>query len=682
MTSAVVNEEELDASLYPIAVLLDELKHEDIQLRLNATRRIKTIAEALGPERTRGELLPFITETVDDEDEVLLTLAEELGHFLEEVGGPAYCSVLVQPLETLANAEETVVREKAVESLCRLSNQVQQQSEDDARSLHVDHMFPLAQRLANGDWFTSRISACALFPDLYTRIPGDRTDLRTSILAMYKNLVHDTTPMVRRAAASNIGDFARAVHAHSPTLVCEELLTLFSDLVGDDQDSVRLINVDNAPVFASLLNPKHTSEPTDESMSSETNGPTSTVGGNVDTSQDESSVPNQTATDKPLNQNSTATGNGPISHHHTANERIIDMVRGFSVDKSWRVRYMVATRLNDLCDALGPEATRNDLLHAYIAMLQDNEPEVRTAAAFKVTDIAKRLVALPPKAGCSSGSDHVVYDIFPNVEQLVNDSSQHVRAALASNIMGLAPVLGVDITVSHLVEIVLALLKDEYPEVRLNVITHLDKVSFIMSIEKLSGELLPAIVDLAEDKNWRVRLAIIERIPLLARQLGKDFFEENKKLGDLCISWLTDCVFSIREAAIKNLRAMTEIFGLEWAKEHIVFQVMRMYEKSGNYLLRMTALHAIGVLAEVLGPETVEETFLPIVTERASKDPVPNVRFCSAKTLNRIIPFVREDVRETKIRPCLISMTDSTEKDQDVTYFAQEALMKLSLCPT
>eukprot|EP00178_Gracilaria_changii_P016575 TRINITY_DN47798_c0_g1_i1.p1 TRINITY_DN47798_c0_g1~~TRINITY_DN47798_c0_g1_i1.p1 ORF type:complete len:683 (-),score=110.57 TRINITY_DN47798_c0_g1_i1:2369-4417(-) len=682
MTSAVVHDEELDASLYPIAVLLDELKHEDIQLRLNATRRIKTIAEALGPERTRGELLPFITETVDDEDEVLLTLAEELGDFLDEVGGPSYCPVLVQPLETLANAEETVVREKAVESLCRLSNQVQHQSEDDARSLHVDHMFPLAQRLANGDWFTSRISACALFPDLYNRIPDDRTDLRTEILDTYKNLVHDTTPMVRRAAASNIGNFARAVHAHSPTLVCEQLLPLFSDLVGDDQDSVRLIIVENAPIFASLLNAKDTSESADASMSSETNGPSSSPAGRVEgRAQDDSAAANQIYAEN-ANQESPATVNGPISHHHTATERIVEMVRGFSVDKSWRVRYMVANRLNELCDALGPEATRSDLLPSYISMLQDNEPEVRTAAAFKVTDIAKRLVALPPKPGSSSGSDHVIYDIFPHVEQLINDNSQHVRAALASNIMGLAPVLGVDITVRHLVEIVLALLKDEYPEVRLNVITHLDKVSFIMSIEKLSDELLPAIVDLAEDKNWRVRLAIIDRIPLLARQLGKDFFEQNNKLGDLCISWLRDCVFSIREAAIKNLRALTEIFGLNWAKEYIVPQVMEMYDRSGNYLFRMTALHAIGVLSEVLGPETVEESFLPIVTERASRDPVPNVRFCSAKTLNRVIPFVREDVRESKIRPCLMSLADSSEKDQDVNYFAQQALQKLSTCPT
>ena len=48
------------SSLYPVAVLIDELKNEDIQLRLNSIRRLSTIAVALGAERTRNELIPFL----------------------------------------------------------------------------------------------------------------------------------------------------------------------------------------------------------------------------------------------------------------------------------------------------------------------------------------------------------------------------------------------------------------------------------------------------------------------------------------------------------------------------------------------------------------------------------------------------------------------------------------------
>ena len=42
----------------------------------------------------------------------------------------------------------------------------------------------------------------------------------------------------------------------------------------------------------------------------------------------------------------------------------------------------------------------------------------------------------------------------------------------------------------------------------------------------------------------QVRLAIIEYMPLLAGQLGVDFFDE--KLNSLCMTWLIDHVFAIR----------------------------------------------------------------------------------------------------------------------------------------
>ena len=49
-----------EQDLYPIAVLIDELKHDDVSVRLAAIRRLSTIALALGPERTRDELIPFL----------------------------------------------------------------------------------------------------------------------------------------------------------------------------------------------------------------------------------------------------------------------------------------------------------------------------------------------------------------------------------------------------------------------------------------------------------------------------------------------------------------------------------------------------------------------------------------------------------------------------------------------
>jgi len=43
--------------------------------------------------------------------------------------------------------------------------------------------------------------------------------------------------------------------------------------------------------------------------------------------------------------------------------------------------------------------------------------------------------------------------------------------------------------------------------------------SQVIGVKQLSQSILPAIVELAEDPKWRVRLAIIEYMPLLAGQL-------------------------------------------------------------------------------------------------------------------------------------------------------------------
>jgi serine/threonine-protein phosphatase 2A regulatory subunit A len=65
------------------------------QLRLNSIKKLSTIALALGVERTRSELIPFLTETIYDEDEVLLALAEQLGSFTPLVGGPDHVHCLL-----------------------------------------------------------------------------------------------------------------------------------------------------------------------------------------------------------------------------------------------------------------------------------------------------------------------------------------------------------------------------------------------------------------------------------------------------------------------------------------------------------------------------------------------------------------------------------------------------------
>jgi serine/threonine-protein phosphatase 2A regulatory subunit A len=195
-------------------------------------------------------------------------------------------------------------------------------------------------------------------------------------------------------------------------------------------------------------------------------------------------------------------------------------------DKSWRVRYVVADKFVELQTAVGAEITKNELVPAFNSLLRDNEAEVRAAAASKIKDFCHQLPI-------DIRESIIMNQILPNVKELVNDTNQHVKSALAGVIMGLSPVVGKENTIEHLLPLFLTQLKDECPEVRLNIISNLDCVNEVIGVKTLSQSLLPAIVELAE-----VRLAIIEYISLLAGQLGVEFFDE--KLNNLYANWLLD----------------------------------------------------------------------------------------------------------------------------------------------
>ena len=73
--------------------------------------------------------------------------------------------------------------------------------------------------------------------------------------------------------------------------------------------------------------------------------------------------------------------------------------------------------------------------------------------------------------------DVILAKILPCVRDLAQDQSQHVRASLANQISGLAPLLGKDSTIENLLPLFLQLLKDDFPDVRLNIISKLETVN-------------------------------------------------------------------------------------------------------------------------------------------------------------------------------------------------------------
>jgi hypothetical protein len=96
------------------------LSNDDQQTRVDAIRKVVAFAGEIGFASTYEELLPLLKGlSQEDEDEVLLVLAEEMGKFYPVVDEDGLETVLLI-LEALAKSEDAAIRTKAIESMTML----------------------------------------------------------------------------------------------------------------------------------------------------------------------------------------------------------------------------------------------------------------------------------------------------------------------------------------------------------------------------------------------------------------------------------------------------------------------------------------------------------------------------------------------------------------------------------
>lgn len=98
----------------------------------------------------------------------------------------------------MLSSDDSIVREKAIESLKLVGDKITDES------VLNDYM-PLIKRMRKGDLFSMRISACFLYAHIYKRLNQER---RAFVRRQFAKLVKDDTPMVRRGAAQSISILA------------------------------------------------------------------------------------------------------------------------------------------------------------------------------------------------------------------------------------------------------------------------------------------------------------------------------------------------------------------------------------------------------------------------------------------------------------------------------------------
>jgi serine/threonine-protein phosphatase 2A regulatory subunit A len=213
------------------------MTNEAIQVKVNAIHWTKTVILSIGEADTVSQLIPYFSELIKTEDdEVLFAIAEELGKVFRLINDK---TVFLGLLESLAKQDETVVREQAAKSLTTICETL-----SDAEIQNV--FAPLVIKLAQGEWFTGRVSSCHLFFPCYSKSGPQKEKLRKKFI----ELCNEDTPMIRRACASKLGLFATQLEKQH---VLQEILPIFRQLSQDEQDTIRVMCLESLIPMAKYL---------------------------------------------------------------------------------------------------------------------------------------------------------------------------------------------------------------------------------------------------------------------------------------------------------------------------------------------------------------------------------------------------------------------------------------------
>jgi serine/threonine-protein phosphatase 2A regulatory subunit A len=533
--------------LFTIAVLIDELKHEEVARRLESMSRLKEIADALGPDRTRNELLPFLGDSLDDDDEVLLVMAEQLGSFVKQVGGPNHAASLLVPLESLATVEESAVREKAVQSMVAVAKEMSDASIQDS-------FLSLLKTLSSKDWFTARIAACALFAAAYPRVAaGSKSELR----GMFGDLCRDDTPMVRRAAAAGMADFVAVVE---PEFVKGELIPLFTSLAEDEQDSVRLLVVPIGVAIAKSIGAdaaKATITPVcltlaqDKAWRVRWSAASSfcplieAVKGGTDSKLIDAYL--GLLKDNEAEVRTAAAGNvskvakqcPPATVLSTFGRTVEDLTS----DTSEHVREALAGVIMGLAPIVGREAALEKLLPNFVQLLKDENPQVRLAIVAQL-GAADGVIGIEVLSGA----------LLPAIIDLANDKNWRVRAQIISHITVLARQMQVAYFDANLLEMCVKWLSDRVFSIREAATKNLTSLTEVYGKEWTKSKIVPRIIDLKNNPHYLYRLTAIRSAEVLIPTLDKD--TSLGTLLPLILSLASDNVPNVRFGVAKALERL------------------------------------------------------------------------------------------------------------------------------
>ena len=533
--------------------LLEDLQSQDNKTKINAIHNLTNISLALGCEATRKELLPYLKNCInnEEEDEILIELAKILSNFLTCIGGIKYINELLNIFEVILSIDEPSIRKEAINSLKNILNQI-----GNIKDIEKELM-NLINKFYSSDDVNQKLSALNIIILVYQNLEESNKKI---VINFLENFSNSNNLSIRKELISELIKITKYLNI-------DIIKKFIETLIKDENENIK---VDIINLIISLKDHKDLLQIIDY---------------------------------------------------------IYDLIQKLSEDLNFKVRLSLINNLPEILQF--PKITYNFkqlVLNIYIKFLEDNEDQIRNACCLNLEEITKLLI-----------NEINFNKLLQNLNKLTKDQKTFVRNSLAENIFKICPLLNK----KQLNEIIFPmfndLINDENFDIRINLVNNiinLSKNSELNNISNfISDKIIPSIIEISQNKSWRIRHKIINIIPNLVNQ--KNFM---KDIFPICLNYLTDHVFDIRNEGSKLLcNIYKDMNNSEF--ENKLIEKLNSMSNLTNYLIRNTCVIFIKYFIEKINEKIYFDFFqkkLIFLVYKLSDDKISNVRMNCAFILNKV----------------------------------------------
>jgi len=615
----------MEVEVDPVKVLKADMAEIDIAVQLEAIKNIPTVALAIGPEKSRDELISAVEsacfpdlneghalETIDGKlgmsEEVLMEVAFVMDRsMIPLLGGQENILPMIKLQQRLAMFDETIVREAAIDSIIGIAEVVDIQCIEQEILAVITH-------LAKATRWAARSAAANATPRLYHFLESEES--KQACRNTVKKLANDKMEMVRYEACCKVHQMLLPMGEHDVVEVFNFISPILKSLTCEQQEDFRCHAIKIVKVLLRIESVKL-----------------------LDISQ--------------------------------------EYLRYMFCDINWRIRIRLLKEMMEIVSVAPAQLINDCLLPEYVKCFQDQEmlvkiEAIKHAPAFFAHE---RLILRKVKVLMTQ---KIMMDLVENENVKVREASSGALPDILKVIFGVETTSDEKDFVVHIMD---KFSSDESAEVRVSFLKGLPKILSCLGEKYFVDLIVPLVTKLLEDEKWRVRSSIFQNITLFARMTKTGSMDEKdlSKILEIC---LKDPVGEARRLCFGNMAELLKILEPNWIVEKMlnVFRDELANEKT-KYHFRIGAIRVAEALAICAVTEDLPD--IKEVIDRAVEmmiqglgDKVSNVRLSSADALVKFIKVggsssVSSGVIESALRDRVY------DEDEDIKRLVVEGLSLL-----